>query len=121
MRILVTGAGGMLGRDVVRAAEFVNHEVIALEHSDLDVTDVPAVWRAIRRLAPDVVINCAAWTDVDGAEADRRGAERLNALAAGAAAGAPAAGGGPGGPPASQYLVHGEKGAADIEVDPPRP
>ena len=51
MRILVTGAGGMLGRDVVRAAEFVNHEVIALEHSDLDVTDIPATWRAIRRRA----------------------------------------------------------------------
>ena len=50
MRILVTGAGGMLGRDVVRAAEFVNHEVIALEHSDLDVTDAPR--RTLSSTAP---------------------------------------------------------------------
>jgi len=121
MRILVTGAGGMLGRDVVRAAEFVNHEVIALEHSDLDVTDVPAVWRAIRRLAPDVVINCAAWTDVDGAEADPRGAERLNALAAGEVAAAAAEVEAAVVQLSTDYVFDGEKGAPYIESDLPRP
>src|SRR2546423_4780819 len=121
MRILVTGAGGMLGRDVVRAAEFVNHEVIALEHSDLDVTDVPAVWRAIRRRAPDVVINCAAWTDVDGAEADPRGAERLNALAAGEVAAAAAEGGASGVPLSTHYVFDRGEGAPYIGADPPRP
>ena len=121
MRILVTGAGGMLGRDVVRAAEFVNHEVIALEHSDLDVTDVPAVWRAIRRRAPDVVINCAAWTDVDGAEADPRGAERLNALAAGEVAAAAAEVEASVVQLSTDYVFDGEKGTPYIESDLPRP
>ena len=80
----------MLGRDVVRAAGFVNHEVIALEHADLDVTDAPRVQRAVTRAAPDAVINCAAWTDVDGAETNPRPAERLNATAAGTVAAAAA-------------------------------
>ena len=111
----------MLGRDVVRAAEFVNHEVIALEHSDLDVTDVPAVWRAIRRLAPDVVINCAGWTDVDGAEADPRGAERLNALAAGEVAAAAAEVEASVVQLSTDYVFDGEKGAPYIESDLPRP
>jgi len=121
MRILVTGAGGMLGRDVVRAAEFVNHEVIALEHADLDVTDVPAVWRAIRRLAPDAVVNCAAWTDVDGAESDPRGVERLNALAAGEVAAAAAEVEASIVQMSTDYVFDGEKGAPYIESDLPRP
>src|SRR5207302_3099304 len=110
MRILVTGAGGMLGRDVVRAAEFVNHEVIALEHSDLDVTDARRVQRTVARVAPDAVINCAAWTDVDGAEADPGGAERLNANAAGIVATAAAEVGAPVVHPSTDYVFDGEKG-----------
>jgi dTDP-4-dehydrorhamnose reductase len=63
MRIVVTGAGGMLGQDVVRAAD---DGVVALSRADLDVTDDAAVREAL--VGAEVVINCAAWTNVDGAE-----------------------------------------------------
>jgi len=111
----------MLGRDVVRAAEFVNHEVIALEHSDLDVTDAPRVQRAVTRAAPDAVINCAAWTDVDGAEANPRPAERLNATAAGTVAAAAAYVGAPVVHPSTDYVFDGESRRPYIESDTPHP
>src|SRR5919199_3368178 len=78
MKVLVTGAGGMLGHDVVRAARYVNHDVVALTHAELDVTDGRRVRRTIARLAPEAVINCAAWTDVDAAEEDPIGATKVN-------------------------------------------
>ena len=69
MRILITGAGGMLGTDVCRAATAAGAELVALDHASLDVADADAVAAAFEQAVPDVVINCAAWTDVDGAEA----------------------------------------------------
>ncbi|HWD85862.1 MAG TPA: dTDP-4-dehydrorhamnose reductase [Solirubrobacteraceae bacterium] len=70
MRILITGASGMLGADVRRAGEQAGHEVIALSRAELDIRDFGAVREALARHAPHVVINCAAFTDVDGAETD---------------------------------------------------
>jgi dTDP-4-dehydrorhamnose reductase len=67
-RWLVTGAGGMLGRDLVIALERRGEAVTGLSHGDLDVTDSDAVRAAVRRHRPDVVVNCAAWTAVDDAE-----------------------------------------------------
>ena len=80
MKLLVCGAGGMLGHDVVRAAE---HEVTALARADLDVTDVAAVRDAVAAARPDAVVNCAAWTDVDGAEDHEEDATRVNEDGAG--------------------------------------
>jgi len=80
MRILVTGAGGMLGQDVVAAAEASGDEVLALAHADLDVTDERAVAAAMSDEQVDAVIHCAAWTDVDGAESDPDEADAVNAL-----------------------------------------
>jgi dTDP-4-dehydrorhamnose reductase len=82
MRLLVTGAGGMLGQDVVRAAEANGDEVVALARGDLDVTDERAVAAAMADEHVDAVVNCAAWTDVDGAESDPDGADAVNALGA---------------------------------------
>ncbi len=78
MRLLVAGAGGMLAHDVLRAARRCSHEAVALARTQLDVTDEAAVNEAVERAAPDVVINCSAWTDVDGAESDRDGARAVN-------------------------------------------
>ena len=64
----------MLGRDVVAAAESAGHDVVALARRDLDITDADAVRAAVDAARPDAVVNCAAWTDVDGAEADEDGA-----------------------------------------------
>jgi dTDP-4-dehydrorhamnose reductase len=91
MKILVTGAGGMLGRDVVGAAKAAHHEVVGLDRAALDVTDADAVRRALAGARPDVVFNCAAWTDVDGAEAAEAEALALNGEAAGNVAAAAAA------------------------------
>jgi dTDP-4-dehydrorhamnose reductase len=90
MRLLVTGAAGMLGRDVVAAAEDAGHEVAALARADLNITDADATRAAIRAARPDAVINCAAWTDVDGAEADEAGATAVNGAGAGHVAAAAA-------------------------------
>jgi dTDP-4-dehydrorhamnose reductase len=83
MRLLVTGAAGMLGRDVVAAAESAGHDVVALARRDLDIADADAVRAAVDAARPEAVVNCAAWTDVDGAEADEDGATRINGAGAG--------------------------------------
>ena len=66
--ILVTGSGGMLGLDVLRAAEARGIEAHGLTRAQLDIADPVQVTEAIASYQPDVIINCAAWTDVDGAE-----------------------------------------------------
>src|SRR4051794_13864215 len=121
MRILVTGAGGMLGHDVVRAAEYVNHEVMGLPRAELDATDRDAVRRAVVGAAPDAVVNCAAWTDVDGAEDDPEGAARLNGLAAGDVAAAAAEVGAAIVQLSTDYVFDGEKDSPYVESDEPNP
>lgn len=76
MRILITGAGGFLGSALT--AHLANrHEVLALPHRELDVTDAAAVQREASRSEPQVVINCAV-AGVDGCERDPALAERIN-------------------------------------------
>jgi dTDP-4-dehydrorhamnose reductase len=91
MRVLITGAAGMLGRDVADAGRREGHDVVALARAQLDVTDAAAVHAAVRDAAPDAVINCAAWTDVDGAEAAEAQATAVNGAGAGHVAAAAAA------------------------------
>ena len=93
MRLLVTGAAGMLGRDVIAAAGDAGHEVAALARAELDITDADAARAAIRAARPEAVINCAAWTDVDGAEAAEDTATAVNGAGAGNVAAAAAAAG----------------------------
>ncbi|MBX6722755.1 MAG: sugar nucleotide-binding protein, partial [Dactylosporangium sp.] len=76
-RWLVTGAGGMLGHDVVAA--LAGADVTALARVDLDLTDTGAVADAVS--GHDVVVNTAAWTDVDGAERDEAAATAVNGTA----------------------------------------
>ena len=87
---MVTGAGGMLGRDVCEAAAAAGHEVFAAAREDVDITDADAVDRAVRRARPEAVVNCAAWTDVDGAEASEEAATAVNGEGAGHVAAAAA-------------------------------
>ena len=82
MRLLVTGAAGMLGTDVVAAAA-AGHDVVAFARADLDITDAEAVRAAVRDTQPDAVINCAAYTNVDGAETEEDTATRINGHGAG--------------------------------------
>ena len=80
MRILVTGAGGMLGRAMVEHARAQGDEVLAYERKALDITDAAAVSETFERERPETVVNCAAWTDVDGCELDPLQAHEANAL-----------------------------------------
>ncbi|HWT22155.1 MAG TPA: dTDP-4-dehydrorhamnose reductase [Solirubrobacteraceae bacterium] len=91
MRLLITGAAGMLGRDVADAARRGGHDVVALARADLDVTDAAAVRAAVAAARPDAVVNCAAWTDVDGAESAEDRATAVNGEGAGHVAAAAAA------------------------------
>jgi dTDP-4-dehydrorhamnose reductase len=90
MRLLLTGAAGMLGHDVAAAAERAGHDVTPLSRRDLDIRDAAAVRAAVAAARPDAVVNCAAWTDVDGAEAHEAEATALNGTAAGHVAAAAA-------------------------------
>ncbi len=83
MRILVTGAQGMLGHDVRRVGERAGHELILADLPELDITDEQAVVSFYERERPEATINCAAWTDVDGAESHRQAAHAVNARGAG--------------------------------------
>jgi dTDP-4-dehydrorhamnose reductase len=73
-RVLITGASGQLGRALEQA--FANDDVVALTHAEWDVTAPPG--DAVSRGAFDLVLHTAAWTDVDGAEADPQGAAAVN-------------------------------------------
>jgi len=89
-RWLVAGAGGMLGTDLVTALASRGESVTGLDRAGLDVTDAASVADAITCHRPDVVVNCAAWTAVDDAEASEEQALAINAggaaqLAAGCA------------------------------------
>jgi dTDP-4-dehydrorhamnose reductase len=110
VRAIVTGAGGMLGQAVARVSGGVG-----LSRAELDVTDRAAVRDAIG--PGDVVFNCAAWTDVDGAEEHEDEATRVNgegarnvAEAAGAVVYV-----------SSDYVFDGRKGEPHVESDPVRP
>ncbi|MEU8846495.1 dTDP-4-dehydrorhamnose reductase [Streptomyces sp. NPDC048564] len=78
MRWLVTGAGGMLGRDLVEELRTRDEQVTGLDHPALDITAPDAVDRALAAHHPDVVVNCAAYTAVDDAEQDEESALRVN-------------------------------------------
>lgn len=78
--VLVTGAGGQLGRDLVAAFEGGGHHVVAADHATLDVSDRHAVLQAITGLRPELVVHAAAWTAVDDCEADPDRAYAVNAL-----------------------------------------
>lgn len=121
MRIVVTGAGGMLGRDVVAAAQAEGHEPIGLARAELDVTDADAVRDRLTAARPQVVINCAAWTDVDGAETDEAGATAVNGRGAAHVAAAADAVGAAVIYPSTDYVFDGHKREPYVESDPVDP
>jgi dTDP-4-dehydrorhamnose reductase len=81
--LLIVGANGMLGHDVCRAAERAGHEVLPRDLPELDITDAAAVATLFERERLQATINCAAWTDVDGAESNADAARTVNAQGAG--------------------------------------
>jgi dTDP-4-dehydrorhamnose reductase len=109
----------MLGRDTVEALAARGHSAIGFPRQELDITDAAAVEEVIAELRPDAVINCAAWTDVDGAEANERAAMLVNDTAAGIVSSTAAAHGASVLYVSSDYVFDGRKGSAYVESDLP--
>jgi len=109
-RVLITGAGGQLGRAL--AKEFGDEDVIPLAREDWDVSLPPPLLEV-----PDLVLHAAAWTDVDGAEEDPQGAAAVNVggTANVAAIGAPLV------HYSSDYVFDGRKSEPYVESDGPNP
>lgn len=68
MTVLVTGANGQLGQDVVAELKNRRHKVVACDIGDMDITDAQSVGNMFKKIEPQAVIHCAAWTAVDAAE-----------------------------------------------------
>ena len=107
MKLLVTGAGGMLARAVLAEATVRGHDATAYARADLDVTDAAAVQRAVEEARPDAVIQCAAFTRVDDAETAEDVARLINAEGAREVARAAAAAGASMIYPSTDYVFDG--------------
>lgn len=79
MKVLVTGAEGQLGKDVVKVFEQVGHKLLPTDRNILDITNQEMCLKVVQRFQPDVVIHCAAYTAVDQAENDVDTAYAVNA------------------------------------------
>lgn len=120
-RWLVTGAGGMLGRDLVSALKCCHETVHGLTHEHLDITDEAAVRKAVQAARPDVVVNCAAWTAVDDAEVHEDAALMVNSHGAGYLAAACADGGARLVHMSTDYVFAGDARRPYSERDTPAP
>ena len=80
MRVLIAGANGLVGGAVSRYCKLIGDDVLAHPRETLDIVDRDLVTKTITEAQPDIVLNCAAWTDVDGCESDAERAFQVNAL-----------------------------------------
>jgi dTDP-4-dehydrorhamnose reductase len=80
MKIVVTGANGMVARATIAHCRSVGDEVFAFTRQDLDIGERSNVVTQIRNILPDALINCAAYTNVDGAESEPAASERANSV-----------------------------------------
>jgi dTDP-4-dehydrorhamnose reductase len=120
-RWLIAGASGMLGTDLVAALASRGEAVTGLDRAGLDVTDAASVTDAITRHRPDVVVNCAAWTAVDDAEASEEEALAVNAGGAARLAAGCAAAGARMVQVSTDYVFAGDAGQPYAEDDVPAP
>ena len=79
-KVLVTGANGMLGQDLCPILEQNGYEVFKTDIDNMDITDIGSVESVISEQIPDIVIHCAAYTNVDNAEEDYETAHKINAI-----------------------------------------
>lgn len=80
MKVLVTGASGQLGRDVVLLLEKEGHDILACDRDQMDITNQAQCNEVISSYHPEVIIHCALYTAVDAAETDTDGAYKVNAV-----------------------------------------
>jgi dTDP-4-dehydrorhamnose reductase len=121
VRLLVPGSAGMLGQAVTSAAARLGHDVVALARAELDVTDADHVTRIVSAAEPRAVINCAGFTDVDGAEGNEARALRVNGDGARHVAHAAAEAGARVVHVSTDYVFDGAKREPWVESDPVAP
>src|SRR6516164_10657077 len=119
MRILIAGAKGQLGRALVRVAP--QHQITALGHERLDITSADSVCEAVRTTRPELIINAAAYNDVDGAESHANLADAVNALGPRLLALESAAASIPLVHVSTDYVFDGATDRPYHELDPPHP
>jgi dTDP-4-dehydrorhamnose reductase len=78
MKVLITGAAGLVGSALTRHCRALGDEVLAFDREGLDIADERVVRETFKSLRPDAAVNCAAWTDVDGCELDPQRAFLVN-------------------------------------------
>jgi dTDP-4-dehydrorhamnose reductase len=121
VKLLLTGAAGMLGRDLMLAAGNAGHDVVGFGRTELDVADAAAVRRKVGMERPDIVVNAAAWTDVDGAETQEEAALAVNGTGAGNVAAAAAEVDAAVVQVSTDYVFDGAKRTPYVESDQPAP
>ena len=119
MRLLITGANGQLGHELIRLGE--GHDLLAVDYDELDITDPDAVNACVERFHPDAVINAAAYTAVDRAESDVEAAFAVNRDGPANLARACGASGIPLIHVSTDYVFDGSKQGAYSENDPVAP
>jgi len=119
--LLVLGAGGQLGREMIELAKERSVTAVGLDRAALDITDAAAVARAIERARPGLILNAAAYTAVDRAESEPEAAHRVNALGAEAIARGAASVGAALVHISTDYVFDGSKRAPYVESDPIAP
>lgn len=120
MKVLVTGVKGQLGRALIKSAP-ANWQCEAFDRTTLDLSDNAAIARAVESVAPDLIINAAAYTAVDRAENDREAAEAVNAGAPAAFAKALAGSGARLVQVSTDFVFDGTSGNAYRPYDPKNP
>jgi len=120
MKILVTGARGMLGHEVVRVLA-KEHTVLQVRHDELEITSAEQTARAFALHDPEIVINCAAFTNVDDCETNSARAFSVNGLGVEILARACAQSGAALVHISTDYVFDGTKTGAYAEDDAPRP
>ena len=120
MRILITGANGMLGRELAPVLA-PRHEVRAVSHTECDIADESSIRHAVAEWTPELVINCAALSDVDGCERDPERALAVNGHGAGHLARAAERIGARVFHISTDYVFGGEKHTPYTEQDTPNP
>jgi dTDP-4-dehydrorhamnose reductase len=120
-RVLVLGGGGVLAREVAPALDRAGWAVQCLPRAACDITDAAATAAAVAAASPDLIVNSAAYTDVDRAEQDRERAFAVNARGAGNVARAARAKGARLLHISTDYVFDGSKRARYVETDPPSP
>ena len=119
--ILLFGAGGQLGRELIRASAARGMPLVALSRAEADIADAGAVRSAISRHEPSVVVNAAAYTKVDAAETESEAARQGNEIGPAVLAAASAAADLPLVHISTDYVFDGNKDAAYVEDDPIAP